>query len=241
MTHCQLASRPAPVDPRESLSRAAVKLGVQRGEMMEHIARRPALQTFVADIRDMLFDDAEENLRYAVSLRIPWAVRRVLRTLGADRGYGPHPNPAVTAESPQPNTMPAGNANSQPAVAATPAPATPAATVTPNAVPTNEKVREALIRAQWHLNRAAGILNLGRSALTLIIAGRPALLSLAVDQRETAVDDAETALRLAMHDRQRWEVEFAIATLGRNKGYGSRLSKRNLHRVKCFENGQTRG
>jgi hypothetical protein len=191
---------------------------VLRSEMVEFVARRPATQALLADMRDLLFDDAEEVVRDAVIAQVPWAVRRVLTTLGADRGYGPNPKPAVAAEPASPTTVPAANAGQQPPAAAAPVQvATPAI-----AGPSDATIRDALVRAKWHLTRAATLLNMPRGRLTLLIAGRPALSSLAIDERESLVDDAETALWLAVRDKERWACLFMMDTLGRDKGYSRR-------------------
>ena len=77
--------------------RASAVLGVSYPELMEYVARRPALHTVAENAREELIDDSESVLRDEVAAKKPWAIRFVLKTLGAARGYTEYAKPGKTA------------------------------------------------------------------------------------------------------------------------------------------------
>lgn len=67
---------------------AAKRLGCSARTLLRYKARFPRIQEAVTDARGELVDTSELKLWQAVQDGQPWAIRLVLQTQGADRGYG---------------------------------------------------------------------------------------------------------------------------------------------------------
>ena len=71
-----------------------------------------------------------------------------------------------------------------------------------------------------HLGCAADALKLTRSQLRDYIGGAPALQRMLNGFIEDLIDLAEWGLRVAVNNRKRWAVCFALRTRGRKMGHG---------------------
>jgi hypothetical protein len=76
------------VAAKGNLAAVARRFGVARRSVHNLVAKRPALQRIVADVREGMLDEAEASLHKAVRKGEQWAVCFYLKNLGRSRGYG---------------------------------------------------------------------------------------------------------------------------------------------------------
>ncbi len=82
------------------------------------------------------------------------------------------------------------------------------------------EVRAVLRKYMGHLGCAADALKLTRSQLRDCIGGAPALQRMLDGFIEDLIDLAEWGLRVAVNNRKRWAICFALRTRGRKMGHG---------------------
>jgi len=78
------------------ITQAAALLGCSRGTITNYAARYPTVAETLKWKRLELTDLAMSALYEAVEAGAPWAILFVLRTFGADRGYGDDPQTGVS-------------------------------------------------------------------------------------------------------------------------------------------------
>jgi hypothetical protein len=70
-----------------NLSAIARKFGMTRQAISKRVASSEVLKAALIESTDELLDCAEEGLRLAVAQQDPWAIKFILSTRGANRGY----------------------------------------------------------------------------------------------------------------------------------------------------------
>lgn len=94
-------------------------------------------------------------------------------------------------------------------------------------------IEKALRKAQGNISFAARLLGLDRTQVYSRIKASKGLLQVVQEARETLLDDAESALHVAISKREGWAVCFALKTIGRVRGYSERWEFEEL--LKNFE------
>jgi hypothetical protein len=87
---------------------------------------------------------------------------------------------------------------------------------------TVEKVQEALESCSGNISFAARKLGCARRTLYYKIQASPTLKAALEDARETALDNAESALQSAVLAKEAWAVCFTLKTIGKGRGYVER-------------------
>jgi hypothetical protein len=85
-----------------------------------------------------------------------------------------------------------------------------------------KKIATALRAAMGNISAAARALGMARSYISGIVNADPGLLQVAIDARETLVDNAESALGRAVLQGEGWAVCFTLKTQGKSRGYVER-------------------
>lgn len=93
-----------------------------------------------------------------------------------------------------------------------------------------EKIAAALKASMGNISMAARSLKCERGWLSKKIHKTPALKQLLDDQRESMVDNAESALNRAIIQGEAWAVCFGLKTQGRNRGYSERWEMEELRK-----------
>jgi hypothetical protein len=91
--------------------------------------------------------------------------------------------------------------------------------VRPEDRPSDEDLAAAIDLHAGSVSRIAEALGHSRSNVRYWINRSKALREQLVEARESALDDAETALNKAAKDGQAWAVCFLLKTLGKGRGY----------------------
>jgi hypothetical protein len=87
---------------------------------------------------------------------------------------------------------------------------------------TVEKVQEALESCSGNISFAARKLGCARRTLYYKIQASTTLKAALEDARETALDNAESALQSAVLAKEAWAVCFTLKTIGKGRGYVER-------------------
>jgi hypothetical protein len=77
---------------------AARMLGCTYQSVLNYARRYPEVQATLEHQRGLLVDVAEHGLYDAIQRGDPWAIRRLLSTLGRDRGYVAHTEKRTLAD-----------------------------------------------------------------------------------------------------------------------------------------------
>ena len=88
---------------------------------------------------------------------------------------------------------------------------------------TKEEIAEA-IRSAVYLAGIAKVLNCKVSSIGDAIKADPDLRELLQEQRERVIDNAELELANAIKAGKGWAIRFALATIGRGRGYGQTVN-----------------
>jgi hypothetical protein len=93
------------------------------------------------------------------------------------------------------------------------------------------KLIKALKTSMGNISAAARNLGMARSYISQVVNSDPELLQIAVDARESMVDNAESALSLAVNRGEAWAVCFLLKTQGKNRGYVERVETKAESKV----------
>jgi hypothetical protein len=85
--------------------------------------------------------------------------------------------------------------------------------------PTVEEVMEMLETCGGNISFTARKLGIARRTLYYRIQKSPTLKAALEDARETALDNAESALQSAVLAKEAWAVCFTLKTIGKGRGY----------------------
>jgi hypothetical protein len=88
--------------------------------------------------------------------------------------------------------------------------------------PTVEEVMEMLETCGGNISFTARKLGIARRTLYYRIQKSPTLKAALEDARETALDNAESALQSAVLAKEAWAVCFTLKTIGKGRGYVER-------------------
>jgi uncharacterized protein YecA (UPF0149 family) len=192
-----------------SLTRAAEALGMPRCDLMELVVRTPEIMETIHDVRQETADHGQVYVREAVEAEAPWALKYVLRTLGANRGYGNQPVESLEME--------VGNRESH------------LFNLNWRLAPDDPlvPVQQVLEEKKGHITRTAKALNKKRSELQKLIDNSPALQMTLFQEREALVDNAEQGLINAVVAKKPWALMFTLNSIRRDTGFG-RPRKRRL-------------
>lgn len=89
------------------------------------------------------------------------------------------------------------------------------------------KVERALKATFGNISLAAKNLGVSRQAVYDKCEQYPRLRLCLADARESMVDNAESALGLAVNNGQPWAVSFTLKTIGKNRGYIEKTEVKN--------------
>lgn len=87
---------------------------------------------------------------------------------------------------------------------------------------TIDEISEALRKNHGLLAPTAESLHVTRQAIFLRLKKSAALQAVAEESRETVKDAAESALFKAITEGDAWAVQFALRTIGRDRGYADK-------------------
>lgn len=93
------------------------------------------------------------------------------------------------------------------------------------------KLISALKGSMGNISMAARNLGMARSYISQVVNSDPELLQIALDARESMVDNAESALALAVNRGEAWAVCFLLKTQGKGRGYVERLETKTESKV----------
>lgn len=84
-------------------------------------------------------------------------------------------------------------------------------------------VRDAIQKADGNIAGASRLLGVPRSSVYHYVQTRPSIRQLVIDCRETLLDDAESALRIAVLNGDPWAIRLVLLKTrgGRERGYGN--------------------
>jgi len=94
-----------------------------------------------------------------------------------------------------------------------------------------KKLTNALRQAMGNISAAARNLGMARSYISQVVNSDAELLQIAIDAREAMIDNAESALSLAVNRGEAWAVCFLLKTQGKVRGYVERLETKSEAKV----------
>ena len=93
---------------------------------------------------------------------------------------------------------------------------------------TVEEIAEALRKNNGMVSLAARSLHITRDSIYKRMRDHPILKEVLKDARESMIDLAESALRLAILNGEPWAVALALKTIGKGRGYVERIEQTGL-------------
>jgi len=191
--------------------------------------QRPALLLLLKELRDELFEEAEDILSDAVDEGAKWSVLIVLKTAGASLGYGKFPVKPIEPLRPAPPAIDLNKLQEEDRKRYRFLEAVshgyrdgvmrPEPEFVQRLDREIEAVRAAFAETRGRVVKAACILGISVDQLQEYLARRPDLEWAISNRVEALVYRAEAALRKAVRAKERWAIEFTIKTMGRWKGY----------------------